>query len=110
MGVIIEFPAPSEQQQSETNEFWTRLRVALADELIGKLPSSIPLVDVAKLLRVDDATVLRAIADGSLVTVRAMDGVHMDTQQSAAFIRREWRSRLALPESVRPRGLARAAK
>lgn len=115
MGDVIRFPVRTALaggvadggDEYETALFWERLRVALADELIAKLPVHVPLVSVAKLLRVSEAAVLKAVCDADVVTETVGGVVCMNTRLSTDFIRREWRTRLPLPK---PAAVARAGR
>lgn len=84
-------------------EAWKQLRAAIAEDLIGKLPESIPLTRIPSLLHVPGTEVRRAVADGAIAVARVGGVRCMITSQSREFLASESRIRLPLPEHLNPR-------
>lgn len=79
------------------------LRAAIAEELVEKLPATVPLERIPQLLHVPDADVSAAVGSGAISVVDVDDVPCMVTAKSRGFLSRELGIRLPLPDRLDPR-------
>jgi hypothetical protein len=85
---------------------WLDLRKAIAEEIIGKLPATLPVEQIALRLSIPPADIRRGLANGTIVTTIADGTLHMVCDASHVFLQQQSKIRLPLPESLRPVGAA----
>ncbi|WP_431277125.1 hypothetical protein [Leifsonia poae] len=93
-------------RKQERERAWRRLRQAIVDEILDKLPSTVPLDDIPATLSIPPEAVRAGLMSGTLVGVIVGDRLHMKCDESAVFLREQTTLRLPLPESLRPTGAA----
>jgi hypothetical protein len=81
---------------------WLRLRLAITDEIIGKLPAVLEVDNIPNELGIPLADVHRAVQLGTIVTTTIAGKLHMISDASHSFLREQSRIRLPLPQSLRP--------
>lgn len=91
-------------QSSRADAAWRRLRQAIAEEIVGKLPHVLEVEEIPIRLSIPRAEVQRGLDDGSIVTTKISGKLHMVCGASREFLQAQTRIRLPLPETLRPIG------